>query len=158
MRQFEFAREPRGNVLHGLIRAATDACDRFTVELSGMYLSPHARDVQRKLEPFLIGCADVTMAPTGRMLAGDEVTLCTYRLVPEAATILRDAADHLYAWVEPDLPQDLCFLRGGDTWLINEASEEGAALLLTREEAEALQIKVPGLSLREVRASDIRAH
>jgi hypothetical protein len=158
MRQFDILREPRGQVLDQLIELAVQACDRFTVERSQMRLSPDAELVYSRLAPFLMECADVSETPGSILVPPDTITLCTYFLEPGSAAVLREATDHLYGWVEPDLPQDLCFLRGSDTWLINQAADEAACLVMTDEEADAIRIAIPGLALRNLPSRDIRRH
>ena len=88
----------------------------------------------------------------------DTITLCTYSLDTESAAVIRDASDRLYGWLEPDLPQDLCFLRGTEPWLVNNAVDDFACLIITREEAASLRTTIPGLVLREVPSSDIHRH
>lgn len=116
-----------------------------------MILSDRATDLLRRLEPFLIGCEETSETTGSVLLSGDTITLCTYRLVPEAAALLRESADRLYDWAEPELPQDLCLLRGTEPWLITLATDRAASLLIPRTEAQAIRVANPGLALREAR-------
>jgi hypothetical protein len=142
--QYDFVKEPRGEKLRGLIAAGAAWCDRFTFELSGMELDDRAKTVIAALEPFLLSCVETTRTPGSISL--NPVTLCTYRLTYEPARILADASDRLYDWVEPQLPQDLCFLHGNQRWLITLAADRAASLFVTPGEAAAME--AGGLKLR----------
>lgn len=155
MAQFDIVREPRGDVLNKLIDVALEACDRFTIERSEMVMSQRGAEVFRRLQPFLLSRAEVSETPGSIYVPPDTITLCTYSLDEEAAEVIRDATDALYGWVEPDLPQDLCFLRGSAPWLINNAPDRAACLVVSDEEAEAIRRAVPGLSLRRLPSGEI---
>lgn len=148
---YNVLREPRADVFRALVDAATGSCDRFLWVLSGMALKKCARVLLVRLEPFLIGCEDVAEYP-GTVLMSGTITTCTYRLDRESGSILRGAADGLYEWVEPDLPQDLCFLWGPEPWLINMASDEEAVLHASEAEVAKLRAAIPGLELAPTRA------
>ena len=153
--QYDFVGEPRGEVLDHLISAAIDACDRFTVELSGMLLDDRAMQVLRAFEPFLMSCVETSETPGSILAPGDTIKLCTYRLNAASAAVIRASARRLYDWVEPSLPQCLCFLRGSEPWLINLAADAEGCLLLSPEEAAAVRAAVPGLRIRQPRSRDI---
>lgn len=143
--QYDFVREPRGEQLRGLIAAGAAICDRFTFELSGMQLSSRADAVLVALEPFLMSRVETSETPGSTLLDGT-ITLCTYRLTYEPARILAGATDRLYDWAEPELPQDLCLLRGSQPWLITLAADRAASLIVTPGDARALSSG--GLKLR----------
>jgi hypothetical protein len=152
--QFDFVREPRGEVLDGLIGEAVRVCDQFTVELSGMELDDQAKLVLERVEPFLVGCEKTWETPGSIMLPEDAVTLCTYRLNTESAMVIRESARGLYDWVEPNLPQDLCFLRETEPWLINLAADRAGSLVLSPSEAQTLRAAIPGLMIRQPTPED----
>ena len=149
MAQYELVREPHGEVLDRLIAEAVGVCDRFTVELSGMVLGDRADLVLERIKPFLVGCETTAETPGSITLPEYAVTLCTYRLDADSATVVRESARRLYDWVEPDLPQDLCFLRQTEPWLINLAADHAAFLVTSPNEAERLRAAIPGLQLRQ---------
>jgi hypothetical protein len=158
MPQFDLMREPRGDVLSKLLDVAIEACDRFTVERSDMVMSPRGAEVYRRLQPFLLSQAVVSETPGSIYVPPDTVTLRTYSLDAEAAEVIREATDKLYGWVEPDLPQDLCFLRGSAPWLVNHAADEASCLVVSDDEAAAIEKAVPGLSLQKLPSRDIYQH
>jgi hypothetical protein len=149
MTQYELVREPRGEVLDRLIAEAVGVCDRFTFERSEMVLHDRAELVLERLKPFLIGCEKKSETPGSIMLPEDAITLCTYRLDADSATVIRESARRLYDWVEPDLPQDLSFLRQSEPWLINLAADRASFLVSSPSEAQRLQAAIPGLQLRQ---------
>jgi hypothetical protein len=70
-----------------------------------------------------------------------------YRLDEASVPLLADAADGLFDWVQPALPEDLCLLRlDGTPWLVNIAHEEEAWLMLPDEEYQQLVGKLPQLA------------
>lgn len=157
MKQYDFVREPRGEVLDQLISAAVNVCDRFTVELSGMALHDRAADILHEFEPHLIGCEETSRTHGSLLPPGNTVTLCTYHLNEDSAEVIRRSARRLYDWVEPNLPQCLCFLRGSEPWLINLAADDQGCLLLTPSEADALRAAIPALKIRQPAPRDIGA-
>lgn len=151
MTQYDFVREPRGEVLDQLITAAVVACDRFTIERSGMELNVRATEVLREFEPYLISCEETSETTRTILWPGDTTTLCTYRLNVDSAAVIRAATRRLYDWLEPDLPQCLCFLRGSEPWLVNLAADREGSLLLSPGEAQGLRAAIPGLKIRPPR-------
>jgi hypothetical protein len=59
---------------------------------------------------------------------------------------LTKAADSIYAWRQPALPEDLCALRADDTpWLASIAHEGDAWLELTPDEQAVVTDALPDL-------------
>lgn len=70
-----------------------------------------------------------------------------FRFTFDALAVLLDASRGLYSWQQPDLPEDLCLFRsGGQEWLVTNAHERMAYLVLTREERTALLSSLPKLA------------
>jgi hypothetical protein len=127
--------------------AATDVCDRFLFHLYGLSLAASGQRVLDELAPFLMKSEDTSVSPASATPFGT-FTVFTYRLTPASADILRAATDRLYGWLEPALPQDLCFMRGAVPWLITLASDREALMITTAEEAASIRARVRGLKLR----------
>jgi hypothetical protein len=80
----------------------------------------------------------VTEWPGTQLLQG-EASLVQLRTSSASAELVSHAAKSLYAWVQPNLPEDLAFLRlDGSPMLFVTAHECDAGLSLTAEEAQAL--------------------
>ena len=80
--------------------------------------------------------------------------LIRFHLVPDVTQFLTEAANSLFDWRPPDLPQDPCFFRpdGGD-WLISSSVDWVAFLHLSQDEAATLKSNAPGLELGPMRAT-----
>jgi len=86
-------------------------------------------------------------------------TILTYHLSSELLVILQTVTNGLYQWVQPELPEDLCFIRpDGEPILITIAHECDAYLDVTEPEAEDFVVMIPGLKLHrhDERASNQR--
>jgi hypothetical protein len=71
-----------------------------------------------------------------------------YRLTSESSDLLKDAATGLYAWQEPDLPEDLHLLRAdGTTWLGSVAHHRDGWLEVDGEEYRQVMESIPELVL-----------
>jgi hypothetical protein len=114
-----------------------------------MNLTDHAKSVLDSSSPFLLECEETDRYPAA-VLPWGTVTICSYSLTLESARILLSATNRLFDWLEPDLPNDLCFLKGDEPWLITMASDRVALLALEQEEMDSLCRRIPGLRLKPV--------
>ncbi len=139
--------EPQGDLYLKLIEYATTQCDvallvvRHSVLLAP--LDPEGERVLEQLEPFLKRKAELSEWP-GTELLGHTALVHYYNLEPQCVQILKQATDALYSWVQPRLPEDLCFLRSdGEPWLVSIAHERDAYLYLSEEEKLRLLSALP---------------
>jgi hypothetical protein len=78
--------------------------------------------------------------PGTTLYEGETALVDEYSLTWDSAEVLADAADRLYAWVQPTLPEDLSILRSdGEAWLVSIGHEKEAFLCLTAEEYNLLR-------------------
>ena len=71
-----------------------------------------------------------------------------YDFVDGSADILVKAADGLFDWLEPRLPEDLCLLRSdGSPWLVTITHERDAYFVMSREEGLLLTSHIPSLRI-----------
>jgi hypothetical protein len=92
--------------------------------------------------------------PGTRLLGrNDEARVLRYELNATTLERLAAAADRLYAWEHPGLPEDLFLERAAMPWLTSIAHERAAFITMTSEEANALRGSVPDIALT-VRLSD----
>jgi hypothetical protein len=138
--------EPKGDDLAALLRHGVRACDQFLFALTGMVLDDSATSLMADLRLHLRGCEERTEYPAGRLPWGT-MNVCTYDFNPDSLSILLEATDHLYGWVEPALPNDLCLMRGDEPWLITMASDRVALLALSSSERDEVHAAIPGLTL-----------
>jgi hypothetical protein len=93
-----------------------------------------ARLVLDWLVPFRVGREDASSWP-GTELIGHTAVVYRYRLNADMVEQLALAADGLFDWVEPRLPEDPSLLReDGTAWLTTTAHERDAYFTLTAEE------------------------
>jgi len=143
------AREPRGPQLRALLEVGLDYCDRFLVALTDMKRSQRAEELLASLEPFLIERRETNEYPAGSV-PWCTITVSTYRLNRASLELLLAATDRLFDWLEPELPNDLCLLRGDEAWLITMASDRVALLALDGPERLDVSQRIPGLRLAPV--------
>ncbi len=88
-----------------------------------MDLNDNAKLVLKELEPYIQQINEKDKCP-GTKLLGHTAVVHYYTLNNESKEILKKHAEGLYSWVQPDLPEDLSFLKqDGTSWLINTAHE-----------------------------------
>ena len=140
--------EPRDRTYEQLLGAALSACEQFLfVDLP----EPHFREEDTAFGPRARGVADQLrghLIAIDRTKAWPATTLGDYgpnvepfarvhryRLNAFSVEILSRSARGLYEWTPPELPLDLCLMRGdNDPWLVNIALHEEAFLNLTSPE------------------------
>lgn len=155
--------EPYGDGYKALIDYAIANGDTFVVgvhryegidEEVSLYTKNYA-DLLTKLLPFRV--AEYTFEEL-RQTSGVAYTpgvYYAYRCCEEAGALLKEAADSLYAWRGPDLPEDLTFRdREGNDFLLNIAHEEIGRLSVEEAEAERLSNEIEGLFLELSRHVD----
>jgi len=140
--------EPVGETYHKLISISLAHAD--TLLLATMHsqpLGPSAIDLLETLRPFTIRKTEEKQWP-GTTLHNHTATVYRVRFSPEVADIMLEAADRLFNWLQPGLPEDPCLLRAdGTPWLATISHERDAFIELTVDESEALRASVPRLSL-----------
>lgn len=146
MKHWDIQREPRGEPYAALIRFAAGHCNQFTFYLTGMELEPEGLRLLDDLREFLLDARETIESPANLFL--DAVTMYSYRLdLRSAARILR-ATDRLYAWQEPELPNDLCLMVDERPFLTILADERLSYLSLTDDEYQEVVQALPRLRLR----------
>ena len=97
------------------------------------------------MKPFEIEIKRSSRWP-GTELVGHKAMIYSFQSLPELSKILKEAANSLYSWVQPPLPEDLCFLRSDNTpLLITIAHEHCSSLDITDREKEELEKVTPDL-------------
>lgn len=139
--------EPRGESYRSLVDYALSRCGSFYfVLLEDQAYGDDAVMVRSNLRPHLLSSDSVTEWPGTRLLGKTGATLERYALNSESAAVLNGAADGLYDWMAPHLPDDLGFLRpDGTTLLASVAHEKDAWLELDEDDARFLRDTSPGV-------------
>lgn len=106
-------------------------------------LSLEGRHVLDAMSSFRVESKLVSEWP-GTVLHGHQATLSTYTLTPALGRIIKEAANSLFSWQHPNLPEDLCLRRAdGTPWLVTIAHESDGYLELTDLEHRDLVQRLP---------------
>lgn len=141
-------KNPQGKIYEQLIDLAFDICDEFhLVVRKDMGSTKKLEPVMKELESSL-KVMKKTNEWTGTMLGrGQKANVYYYRTDEHAKEVVKKAASSLHAWVQPDLPEDLSFLKKGKPWLVNIAHEE-ESYIITQSEYLIRKIKeIEGLEI-----------
>lgn len=141
--------DPKGEAYGKLIDYAVSRCSRFVLVVQDdLGFSESGKKVLAALEPHLIEKTRSDQWPGTRIL-DKTAWVCYYRCSEKAAEILKEAANSLFSWQQPALPEDLSFLtEDGTPWLVNTAHESWAGIKGEPEEAISLSNSIQGLFLR----------
>jgi hypothetical protein len=133
--QFTLLTEPEGDLYRGLIDyAITDCQVAILVVRHSLSLGLRGRSVLDQLNAFLEHKTESSEWP-GTKLLDKTAWVFRYNFGSECATVLKKATNALYSWRQPDLPEDLCLLRGNGTpWLVSIAHEKDSFLYLSQDE------------------------
>lgn len=129
---FTLTTEPRGDMYRSLLNYAVDACEvALLVVRPDLLLSKTGEKVLAQLRTYLQEQTEASEWPGTQLLDGIAKVFC-YSYEPGCIAILARAADALYSWEQPQLPEDLCLLRAdGDPWLVSIAHEKDSYLFLS---------------------------
>ncbi|WP_342564625.1 hypothetical protein NST84_05495 [Paenibacillus sp. FSL R7-0345] len=141
--------EPVGEAYRTLIQLALEVCDTFIlVKRDQMALETEGVELLERLQPYHIKTLKEDDWP-GTKLFGHYADVHYFRCAQEAAAILLEYTSGLYSWVQPRLPDDLCFLKNGEPWLTNTAHEH-MSFLDTGVEEELVRLERSGLLIRDL--------
>ena len=146
-RTLDIVGELRDDLYRGLIAAGSRrGLTALLVVRDGARLGPAGRELLTALGPALIAETVSNEWPGTRLLSGT-ATLRRFQLNAASAALLTDAAESLYDWVQPALPEDLCFLRpDGTPWIVTIAHERDAYFELSLAEQQELLTELPQLA------------
>ncbi|MFB4332359.1 leucine-rich repeat domain-containing protein [Paenibacillus sp. CR_12] len=154
-----FYDSPRGAAYSWLIDYAMERSAVFVLARRGEFqIMEEAERVFSLLEPYLIEKRKISERDIMKRLDEETVrgngieygagTYYIYKCCEEAAVVLKQAADDLFAWQHPHLPEDLNFWdHDGQDLLHHVAHERMGGLQIGQEEAENISAMVPGLFL-----------
>ena len=149
---YGIAREPAGDRYRQLIDVGLRHGDKLLLVLRNeLRLGDRGAEVLAKLKRHLIEITHESEWP-GTELVGHTAVVHRFRFDFTSAEVLKESANRLYEWVQPERPEDLCILRSdGSPWLVSITHERWAHLMLTEDEAEEFKREAPLLakSLRD---------
>lgn len=110
-------------------------------------LTPQGRAVLAELEPHVTDVQKATEWP-GTTLVGHAATVRRIEYGADVEKTMRHAARSLFDWMEPELPEDPCFLReDGSPWLTTISHEGAAWLTLSARERDRVGRHLPLVDL-----------
>ncbi|ADL52271.1 hypothetical protein [Clostridium cellulovorans] len=140
---------PKGEVYRDLIDLAFEICDTFilvvrndistteNVDYVLEKLNPSLKEVKKQFQwASIIVCSDIS------------ASVYYYHTDDNAKKILKESANSLHQWVQPNLPEDLSFIKNNELWLSNTAHEY-ESYILTDDSEEILKIwNIKGLDIQ----------
>ena len=141
-----FLSEPKESAYKSLLDMAFKVCSRFIlVERHQFTLSDNGKELLDLLKPFLIEIKVQQEWPATKLLH-HYANVYYYTVCDEAKELLIRYSTGLYSWLDPNLPEDLCFFKDESVvWLTSIAHEEDSWIdNLTDDEANTI-ISIEGL-------------
>ncbi|MBZ9637768.1 stage III sporulation protein AH [Clostridium sp. FP1] len=140
---------PREKIYRDLIDLAFEVCNEFVLVVRiNMDINTNINYVLEKLQPSLKEVKEQFEWP-GTIYGGEQPALVYYYNTDNhAKEILKQVSNSLHDWVQPNLPEDLSFIKNHKPWLIN-TSHEYESYFETKDEEEISKIiKIKGLKVR----------
>jgi len=132
--------EPKDKVYRDLIDLAFDICDEFLLVVrNDLFFNQNVDYLLEKLKPSLIKTKDVYQWPGTILAGGKPAKIYYYKADNNVKTTIKIATNSLYSWVQPDLPEDLSFIKNGEYWLVT-TSHEFESYINTDDKEEILKI------------------
>lgn len=150
MLELEVHNNPSGDAYRQLIDVAFDKSERFHLVVRKEFaLSDRAKQLLDDLKPSLM--KKVTSSEwASTVLVEGTADVYYYKADQHAHDVLQRAANTLYDWQQPDLPEDVAFFKAqGEAWLAASSREAHCHLTITHEELQQLAEKIPTLTLDE---------
>ena len=92
-------------------------------------LTPRAAGLLAALEPYLIRIEQVEEWPGTRLVGGRTSLRYLYRLTPSSLNLALEASNDIFEWVNPNLPEDIHFLRQDGSTVLGSIAQEDAVWL-----------------------------
>lgn len=144
---YDFIEEPAADLLRSLLIEASEFATTcgFVVQ-TDFPTNQRATCLATELHSYLKATEEVTSWPGTQLYGKKKAIHYEYTFSQHVAGLLSEAADGLYDWVGPDLPEDLHLLRqDSSVFLGSVAHERDAWLEAERDEFVRLARSVSGL-------------
>jgi len=138
-------REPTGSTYRALIDYCANRCsqgllvrrDSIDLEIGGIEVINALDNVGAQY--------DRRNEWPGTILTTGEATIITFPLTSGSVDLLKGSVSSLYEWQQPEKPEDLALLRGGESMLVTIAHECDAYMLVSEGELDELKSLGVGL-------------
>lgn len=139
--------EPKLDVLERLLRWLSGRCvHALVVVRDEIELGGHGHDLLSRLLPYTVERRRGSRWPGTTLLEG-AATVITFSANADTLNHLIQASAGLYGWRQPELPEDLAFLRSeGEAMLACISHERDAYMVLTDVEHAELCEQIPELA------------
>jgi hypothetical protein len=141
--------EPKDVVYRELVKflSKTASCFLF-VKSPQILLEEEGQYLIRLLLPYKISEQNQSSWPGTELLNGKLATVYRFAPTEEAVNVISSAVVGLFAWQQPNFPEDLCFESNDNRALLTSISHEKDAYLnLSEQECHILQTAIPNLKL-----------
>lgn len=139
--------EVKGDLYQQLIAYGSQHCNEvILVVRPGISLDNSGTKILDFISPYLKEKTQSQDWP-GTHLVNGYAWVYHYYLTPELSHVLLRSTDHLYAWLQPKLPEDLCLIRPDqEPWLVTISHEQDSYLYLSESELNEFLSKMPLIS------------
>lgn len=140
---------PKERIYRDLIDLAFEICNEFVLVIrNDTSINANVNHVLEKLQPSLKEVKEQFEWP-GTIYCGEQPALVYYYNTDNhAKEILKQMSNSLHDWVQPNLPEDLSFIKDHKPWLIN-ISHEYESYIVTEDKEEIDKIiKIKGIQVR----------
>lgn len=142
--------DPKSDIYKNLIDLAFDICDEFILVVrkdAGLNLNDYGKLVLEKLSSSLKEVKEQSEW-IGTKLYSETAFVYYYNTDNEARKIIKEASNSLHSWVQPNLPEDLSFIKNNSPWLINTTHEHESYIKTDDKEEINKILNIEGLSLK----------
>lgn len=140
--------EPSDQTYADLLRFGMQFCASFSLTWRDQaQFNQSTSDIENILRPFLLRESYTDKWP-GTKLYDAKARVRFYRFTDQSLEILLRPSS-LYAWLEPDLPEDLALYKtDGSCWLLSIAHELDSAISDEQISITSLRTAVPGIAAK----------
>ncbi len=134
-----------GRVYKEFIDLAASLSDKFLlVERNDMNSSDNLIKVLKKLESSLIEMREQSEWPSA-MLTESTAKVYYYKIDDNSKNVLKEQVNSLFSWEQPDLPEDLCFINGDESWISTSSHEEHCDIISEDEDIIDSILRIEGV-------------
>lgn len=145
MEYWELTENPTGEVYRELIDAlCTDSDQFYFITRKELRYNPQ---ILAQFEPYIIKTYQ-TKEWANTLTRGPAAIVYVMASNPETSQLLQQAADSLYDWVAPNLPEDLTFLKNNFAWFTCTTHERFGGFSIRSDYYKHLMCEIPGIKIR----------
>ncbi|OPJ60259.1 stage III sporulation protein AH [Clostridium chromiireducens] len=136
-------------VYRDLIDLVFGICDEFILVIrKDISVTVNVNHVLEKLQSSLKEVKEQFEWPGTEYFGEQPALVYYYNTDNHAKETLKQVSNSFHEWVQPNLPEDLSFLKSGTPWLINTAHERESYILTDDKEEIDKILKIEGLKVR----------